>query len=430
MLSNRGLPFETWMALLGLAVLVGLVLASGYALVRYPYRQAVYLWQAGEEVWGENPRLAPPAWTNFFRREPWPGTYRLTLEDDAWMRGPEEDRAVLAFSYPYRVFPQDVQVVLQGALERPVLVRLSWERPDGRRVVLEEGLFRERFRYRASQDPDLGSAALEVLMGERAGTARALPGRYALHLEVLHFGRAHRVKARLVVYGRVHGWAGTDHLRRDLSLPLLWGAPVALGFGLLAAVGTTLVGMVLAAVGAWFGGWVDQGIQRLTEMNLVLPVLPVLMMIGVLYSRRLEVMLLAVILLNLFGYPVKTYRAAFLQLKHAAYIEAARAYGASDVRILLLYLLPRMVPTVVPALVTSVPSFVFLEASLAVLGLGDPRLPTWGKVLNEAREYGAFYHGHYYWVLEPVALLLLTGLGFAALGLALERGVNPRLREE
>jgi len=70
-----------------------------------------------------------------------------------------------------------------------------------------------------------------------------------------------------------------------------------------------------------------------------------------------------------------------------------------------------------------------LEAALAVLGLGDPVLPTWGKVINDAFNNGALFRGLYYWVLQPAALLALTGLAFAMLGFSLDRVFNPRLRE-
>jgi peptide/nickel transport system permease protein len=82
----------------------------------------------------------------------------------------------------------------------------------------------------------------------------------------------------------------------------------------------------------------------------------------------------------------------------------------------------------IPQLVILIPSYVFLEASLAVLGLGDPVLPTWGKVIQEAWTNGALYEGLYYWVLEPSFLLVLTGMAFALLGFALDRVFNPRLR--
>ena len=110
-------------------------------------------------------------------------------------------------------------------------------------------------------------------------------------------------------------------------MALLWGTPIALTFGLLAAVGTTVFSLTISAVGTWFGGRLDAIIQRITEVNAMLPGLTLLVMIGMFYSRSLWVMLLAIILLSMFSLGIKTYRAIFLSLK-APYIEAARAYGA------------------------------------------------------------------------------------------------------
>jgi peptide/nickel transport system permease protein len=182
-------------------------------------------------------------------------------------------------------------------------------------------------------------------------------------------------------------------------------------------------------VGVWYNGWVDDLIQRITEVNLVLPFLPILIMVATFYSRSIWLMLGVTILLSIFGGAIKFYRATFMQIKEGGYIEAARAYGASDIRMIWSYLLPRIVPMLIPQLVVLIPTYVFLEASLAVLGLGDPVLPTWGKVIQDAQSNGALYQGLYYWVLEPAVLLMITGLAFALLGFALDRIFNPRLRE-
>ena len=232
-----------------------------------------------------------------------------------------------------------------------------------------------------------------------------------------------------VLHGQDYGLAGTDHARRDLTLPLLWGAPVALAFGLMAAIGTSVLTMVIAAVGTWYGGWVDQLVQRITEVNLVLPFFALMIMIGTFYSRSIWVIIGAAIVLNIFTGAILGYRAVFLQVKEAMYIEAAKAYGASNRRIIFHYLIPRMIPLLIPGLVQAVPAFVFLEASLAVIGLGDPVLPTWGKIIQDAQANGALYKGYYYWVLEPAVLLVITGLAFAFLGFVLDRIFNPRLRD-
>jgi peptide/nickel transport system permease protein len=140
-------------------------------------------------------------------------------------------------------------------------------------------------------------------------------------------------------------------------------------------------------------------------------------------------MLGAIIVLSIFGSAIKTNRAMFLQMREAPYIEAARSYGASNLRIVFRYLIPKAIPLLIPSFVIMIPSLVFLEASLAFIGLGDPVLPTWGKVLENASSGGALYKGYYYWVLEPAFLLMLTGVGFTAVGFALDRIFNPRLRE-
>jgi peptide/nickel transport system permease protein len=92
------------------------------------------------------------------------------------------------------------------------------------------------------------------------------------------------------------------------------------------------------------------------------------------------------------------------------------------------YLVPRIIPVLVPQLVALIPSFVFLEATLGLFNIKS-YYPTWGRVIYQGLSQGALY-GSRFWVLEPLALLLLTGLAFAMLGAALERVLNPRLLEK
>ena len=117
--------------------------------------------------------------------------------------------------------------------------------------------------------------------------------------------------------GMVYGLAGTDQARRDLMIPLLWGAPIALAFGLIASLGTSVLTMIIAAVGAWYGGWVDELIQRITEVNLVLPFLAILIMVGTFYSRSIWLILGVTILLSIFTGCIKGYRAIFMQVKES-----------------------------------------------------------------------------------------------------------------
>ena len=429
-------------AIFGVAIIAFLLALSVYAAVSIPYSKALILWRAGEGVWYQNPKYAAPAWTNFFRKDKLPetidlsslnGTVPKTVIPGATMT---EEVITYTFNYPYDDYPQDIAIFFtaQYTAKEP-FVAITWLTPDGRKIDMASFAIGSSDTYYTAQDTKL-QAKLNGLQPEqalfvadpKAGLTPPLKGTYTLVIDGFTFDKGSTIDAEMVIYGKVHGIAGTDHLRRDLKVALLWGTPVALAFGLLAAIGTTVITMVIAAFGVWYGGWVDGLIQRITEVNLVLPFLPILIMVGTFYSRSIWVILGVVILLNIFGSGIKTYRAVFMQVRESPYIEAARAYGAGSMRIVFSYLVPRIIPLIIPQLVTLIPSFVFLEAGLAILGLGDPTLPTWGKIINDAEVNGALYKGLYYWVLEPAALLMVAGLAFALLGFSLDRIFNPRLR--
>lgn len=423
----------------GLAIIGLLVAISIYAVVAIPYGEAIRLWRGGEALWLENPRNARPLWVNFLPGRDLPRTIVVRSQRAARVErkvggSVREFTMSLPFDYLYRTFPPELAVFFDvDYVDRAPHVALLWHPPDGSEIRLSELTVTRKDIYRISADPrlqqELGGRPEVVLLGNPNAPEQTLRGRYELLIKGFLFDDSSRLEARLVVYGEVHGLAGTDHLRRDLIIPLLWGAPIALAFGLLAAVGSTLSSLVLAAIGVWYGRWVDGLIQRITEVHLILPTLPILIMIGTLYSRSIWVILGVVIVLGIFGSSIKTYRALFLQVKEAPYIEAARAYGVGNMRAVFQYMVPRAVPVLIPQFVTLIPSFVFLEATLAVLGLGDPVLPTWGKVIEDAYSHGALFTGHYYWVLQPAVLLIVSGLGFTMLGFALDRVFNPRLRE-
>jgi peptide/nickel transport system permease protein len=422
----------------GLAIIAALVLASLYTVVAIPYGQAIRLWQGGGGLWLDTPRNARPEWFRLFRPD-LPKTIAVDSRSlprrvEALGAGIRQVTMRLPFDYLYGSVPGELAVFFESTpVDRPPQVALSWQPPDGSEITLGTFTVRPEEIFRISDDAELqqalGGPPEAVLFTDPAHPPRVLRGRHALTVKALLFEQASTLDVRLVVYGKVYGFAGTDHQRRDLMIPLLWGTPIAIAFGLLAAVGSSLSTLVIAAAGAWYGGWVDGAIQRVTEVNLVLPSLPILIMIGTLYSRSIWVILGVIVLLGIFGGGIKSYRALFLQVREAPYIEAARAYGVSNLRAVFTYMLPRAVPVLVPQFVTFIPSFVFLEATLAILGLGDPLLPTWGKVIEDASSQGALFSGYYYWVLEPAVLLMVSGLGFTMLGFALDRLFNPRLRE-
>jgi peptide/nickel transport system permease protein len=432
-------------AMVGLIILGIYVFVAIYAVIAIPHSEAIELWLARPGTWQDTPRRVPPAWTDWFTSDRLPRTIITTLETGATMSeepmadGMKRVEIVIPFDYAYDGFPSEINLFTEATLQTPdVPVDIYWQKPDGAVLTLRENYsVKSSHRYSISLDNALRSALGGVsprmgLLAQELGTSademHPLHGSYRLLMQGVISQEDEFHEAKLVVYGQVHGWAGTDHLRRDLTIALLWGAPIGLLFGVLAAVGAQVSTFVLAGIGTWFGGKLDGAFHRLTEIQMILPNIAVLIMIGHFYTRSIWAILGLVIVMNIFSASMKTYRAMFLQVKELPYIEAARAYGAGNFRIIFRYLLPRMAPTLLPQFVLIVPLFVFLEASLAVLGLGDPWLPTWGKVIFDARANDALFFGQYYWVVLPGVCLLLIGLGFALVGFSLDRVFNPRLR--
>jgi peptide/nickel transport system permease protein len=427
-------------ALVGVVMISLLVLVSIYAVIALPYSRAIYLWRGGEDVWYANPKFAPPEWINFFSAKKYPVSFAVSTADGSLTKtvtpGAQSTSIHMTYTFDYEAddYPQELSVYFTAKYDqKQPFISISWLTPDGRHLRIDDLGITQQQVVRFSQDDHFvqsldGGDPMQALFQDPK-TKSVLKGKYQLQILAVTFEPGSDVNAQFVQHGDVYGLAGTDQYRRDLMVALLWGAPVALAFGLLAAVFSLVFTMVIAAVGTWYGSWVDSLIQRITDVNLILPTLPILILIGTFYSHSIWTILGATVALNIFSSGIKNYRAIFLQVKESTYIEAARAYGASNPRIVFLYLIPRMIPLLIPGLVLTVPTFVFLESTLALLGLGDPVLPTWGKIIDDAFTNGALYKGYYYWIMEPAALLVVTGLGFSLLGFALDRIFNPRLRD-
>jgi peptide/nickel transport system permease protein len=431
-------------AVAGFSMITILLALTVYTLIAIPPKQAIISWREERPDTYRLPTLAKPTWVNLFRKNDLPETLILnslqgTADKVVKPAGKDMQSITITFNinYSYKEFPQDVRVRLTAPYKvKQSFATIFWVTPDGREMKLDQfaiqydNLFSADWFIREKKRNwfvGMGTVPMYALFADPASpdTPAPLQGEYKLRIEGFTFEPDSDINAEVVLLGQVYGLAGTDNKDRDLLVACLWGLPVALAFGLLGAVTTSLATMAFAAVGAWFGGWVDDLIQRFTEINMILPALPIAITVYLVYAKSVWAILGVVILLNIFGNNLKSYRAVFIQAKGAPYIEAAQAYGASHGRIILQYLLPRIASMWVPQLLVLVPSFVFLEATLAFLGVRDIYLPTWGKTIFDAFYSGAL-EGSLYWVLEPIVLLLFTGLAFTMLGFALDRMLNER----
>jgi peptide/nickel transport system permease protein len=443
-------------AVIGFSLVAILVAISIYMLVALPYLQIGRDWMLNIDPRSPLPKMALPAWVNLFRKSDLPQTVALDSRtgDVEKLLGPESDGVhtvtlTYNFDYPYTEFPQDLAIFYYPKYQEKVpFTSVTITTPDGRtfdlpgvrttkvtdyepgsgirlaKVVAANSHWKKWF-VTQGQYPTPSFYAL--FADPQADSPRALPGTYQVQVHGVVFEKDSDIDAHLVVFGQVHGWAGTDYLRRDLAVPLLWGMPVALIFGLLGALAITIGSAVVGAAAAWYSGWVDSLLQTVSGAIIILPVLAIAILFYAYFQVSIWLILTMVILLSIFGTPAKTFRAAFLQAKEAPYVEAAKAYGASNWRILWHYLIPRVRPVMLPQLIALIPSFVFLEATFAIFNVSETTYPTWGLVIQTALKYGASYGSHF-WVLQPIALLLLTGVAFGMSSAAIDKILNPRLR--
>lgn len=435
--------FKYPMAAIGLILILFLIIIAITTLITIPYDEAVAYWRGDGAVF--TPRLARPVWTNIFRREKWPESiyFDSTKDTEGVTRSKErvvinenttDIRMKFTFEYTADVFPDEISLLVKADYdEKRPFMTIMMIKPDGQELEIDSLSITDGVWYYITQNKDLlfrhsEASDINLIFGdETTNYTQPLKGRYELQILTLVFEEKAKFDVEGVLYGKVFGLFGSDNQRRDLTTAMLWGTPIALAFGVIGATVTTLSSIFIAAISAWYGGWLDELLQRITELNITLPGLAIAILIYILYSKSIIAILAIMILMNIFGNSLKEYRAMFLQFKESPYIEAAKSYGASNLRIVFKYLLPRIIQVMVPQLVIAVPSFVFLEATLAFLGVSTPYLPTWGKVISQALFNGAYW-GHYFWVLEPVLLVMITGLAFAFVGFALEEILNPRVR--
>lgn len=445
-------------AILGLFIIVLFIIGSLYAVIALPYKDIGGAWQ-GSTLTGRTdiPKLARPGWFNIFTKSSKLSTYIINDQNENTIRiekplqnGGKQISIVYLFDYFYSDFPSEMNLYLESVfIEKTPFISMKWITPDGREFNLK-GLsienqrtydFEENIPARrlVSQNENWAqwfnfsrvfpTPYFYLLFADPdANTPHVMNGLYQLRINGITFEENSDVNAELVMLGDVYGIAGTDYLRRDLSVPLFWGMPFALIIGVFGSLATTVLSMTLAATGVWFGGWVDDLIQRLTEVNLVLPILMISVLAYAYLGISIWLIFIIVILLNVFGAPLKSFRSVLLQVRESPYIEAARAAGASSHRIIMKYMVPRIIPVLVPQLVILIPSFVFLEATLGLFNISTG-LPTWGTVIYQAASKGALY-GSRYWVLGPLILLLLSGFAFSLCGSALEKILNPRLLDD
>lgn len=471
-MSGRALLRAVWASGPGRAgslLLLLLLVGATYVVLRYPIDYGTTRW-SDPTVWADNPKAAPPVWTNLLG--PRRAVHRVLSATEPAAVATSGPATIRTYRMPFGYDEDEppgflsLQMGTVAYHGRPPSFSVVLTRPDGHEVSLYRDVVRgprpgedppylrnvdEPLRVLLSSEPSASEAVVSLyqdafgitlteaqvaahperyLFGTPDGSGAVVPlrGDYAMEVRFAVADPADTLSGvGAVVGGGVYGLLGTDTGGRDLAEGLLFGLPIALAIGLAAALVSTAIGTGLGLLSGYKGGRTDLVIQRAADIVNNVPLLPLLIFMVFVLGSQLWLIMLVLVAFSWPGLTI-TIRSMVLGQGGSAEVEAARALGAPTRHILVRHVLPHTLPFVVMTLIFSVPAAILAEAGLSFIGLGDPSLPTWGQVLEQGYRTGAVYLGYWWWVVPPGLLIILTAVTFMLLAMALEPVVQPRLR--
>ena len=221
---------------------------------------------------------------------------------------------------------------------------------------------------------------------------------------------------------------GTTRLGYDVFTRLIYGARVSLAVGFGAGLLITVIGTVLGIISGYKGGVVDEVITFFTNMILVIPNLPLLLVLAAFIGQASPLVIAIILGFTSWAWGVRVTRSETLSIRQRDFVKSAEMLGEPGWRIMTFEIFPNLISIVGINFIGSVIFAVISEATLEFLGLGDPNTVSWGIMLYNAQNSSALSVGAWWDILTPCLALALLGLGLALINFAIDEIANPRLR--
>lgn len=422
-----------------------------------PFEDANTRWR-DISYWQDWPKSSPPAWTNWFTSDKKAVTEQLTEFKEVSQDLGAMVMKEFTFDYDYQFDDAPNDIIIHGNASGQPIVVVNIIRPDGTDLEVYQSTYNagERAKdLRISVDnssrqiiynfakkfetpedlnkvkPGLIKTTDGIFAKAESGILRnpvALKGEYQIKITAILRSDSDNMETPFIVLpGKVSGVLGTDSQKRDIWTGVLAGVKWALLIGILTAIVSVAIGVIYGVISAYLGGWKDALMQRIFEIFVSVPLLPVLIVLSAVFEPSIWTMVLMMALFFWTG-SVKTVRSMAMQIKEETFIEASKALGASNFRIIFKHMVPILIPYSFSSIALFIPGAVVYEATISLLGLGDSQIVTWGQILSDALHSGAVLNGLWWWVVPPGLAIAFMGMAFAFIGFSMDKILHPKLR--
>ena len=403
------------------------------------------------DYWINNPKTSPPFWTNIFGTKEFE---HLSLDRNDAKVISESLEGIRIVNYRFEInieadrFPDDLMFLYSAKYgDIPPVLQIDIHRPDNTTFTIYysslpttnniNNSFSDRIfstnknikealsQYQSVFSHSITSIEPQVLLFSDTSKPIVLKGVYQISQRFFLFDNSSRVEdAGIILGGKVYGFMGTDNLRRDLLVGIMWGTPLALFIGLTVSIFSIIIGLIYGVVAGYRGKRTDEGMMRVNDIFYALPTLPLLILLMTTFGRSIFLIIGFLMIFSWMG-TAKVIRSMALQIRNFQYVEAAKLMGQSDFKVIFKHIIPQLLPLTFASVAIAVPGAILAEAGLSFIGLGDPSLPTWGQMLRDANTAEAASQGFWWWIIPPGLMIALTGLAFFLIGNALDSISNP-----